>query len=125
MQMQSEIAPQNLGQPDGKMIADWLLRKGLESVSQYELLHGYCQKLVELGIPLMRLHVAERAFHPLYGGVGFDWLRETGLSHQHYEHATSPLERWIQSPLYYMLDTSTYEFRQKLTDLQESNPYPL
>ena len=97
--MQSDLGLQSPGQTDGSVISDWLLQQGLQSVSQHELLEGYCQKLIECGIPLMRLHVAERAFHPLYGGVGFDWSRESGVSQELYEHTTSPQDRWTRSPL--------------------------
>ena len=53
-------------------LACWLLQQGLEGATQEELLQGYCQKLVELGIPLCRLHMAQSAFHPQFGGCGFD-----------------------------------------------------
>lgn len=123
--MAGELSSQNLGKTTGSVIIDWLLQQGLQSVSQHELLEGYCQKLLECGIPLMRLHVAQRAFHPLYGGVGFDWSRESGVSQELYEHTVSPVDRWTQSPLYYMLETSSFEFRKKLTDIKEDNPFPL
>ncbi|MFT4960763.1 MAG: adenylate cyclase [Paracoccaceae bacterium] len=127
--MPHEIAAQppgqTLGQIRGSMVADWLLQQGLAGLSEQELLKGYCQKLLDCGIPLMRLHVAERAFHPLYGGVGFDWLRDSGVSQEHYERTTLPAERWTKSPLYFMLETSKFEFRQKLADLDSDTPFPI
>lgn len=122
--MPNELVPQSPGRLRASEITDWLLQQGLDSLSQYELLEGYCQKLVDFGIPLMRLHVAQRAFHPLYGGIGFDWHREAGATQERYEHAPAP-QRWMQSPLYFMLDTSTFEFRQDLVNLEDDCPYPL
>lgn len=122
--MQTEMTSQSLAQARASVISTWLLQQGLDSASQPELLQGYCQKLLECGVPLMRLHVAERAFHPLYGGVGFDWGRDTGSKQEHYEYTDTPHARWKQSPLYFMLDTSTFEFRQKLADLEDDCPYP-
>ncbi|MBL4766849.1 MAG: adenylate/guanylate cyclase domain-containing protein [Rhodobacteraceae bacterium] len=123
--MQNELTDQNQRSTRASLIVDWLLQQGLDGISQHELLQGYCQKLVDCGIPLMRLHVAQRAFHPLYGGIGFDWLRKSGASQERYEHSASPVTRWIQSPLYFMLETNTFEFRQKLLDIEEDTPYPL
>lgn len=122
--MPNELTSQNPETTRASLIATWLLQQGLDGVPQHELLQGYCQKLVGLGIPLMRLHVAQRAFHPVYGGIGFDWHREAGVSQERYEHASSP-QRWMQSPLYFMLDTSTFEFRRNLSDLEKDCPYPL
>lgn len=68
----------------------WLLQRGLEGATQEEVLHGYCSQLVSLGIPLYRLHVAQSAFHPQYGGIGFDWLREEGMSSEEYTYSETP-----------------------------------
>jgi adenylate cyclase len=122
--MTNEVIHQSPGQRRASEIIDWLLQQGLDSLSQYELLVGYCQKMVELGVPLMRLHVAQRAFHPLYGGIGFEWHCEDGASQEHYDRAPAP-QRWMQSPLYFMLETGTFEFRKNLTNLEEDTPYPL
>ena len=122
--MSTEVAIQSPGRLRAYRIVDWLLQQGLESLSQHELLDGYCEKLVDFGVPLMRLHVAQRAFHPLYGGIGFDWHRKAGVSQERYGHAPAP-QRWMQSPLYFMLDTGTFQFRRNLTNLEDDCVYPL
>ena len=38
-----------------------------------------------MGVPLMRVHVAQQAYNPQFGGIGFDWLSKSGVSHEHYE----------------------------------------
>ncbi|GAB4532966.1 MAG: hypothetical protein Tsb0024_02140 [Ruegeria sp.] len=51
----------------------WLLDRGLEGAEQSEILEGYCLRLVDAGVPLMRFHAAQSAYHPTYGGTGFNW----------------------------------------------------
>ena len=122
--MSNDVVLENPGRLRASEIVEWLLQQGLDSLSQSELLEGYCLKLVGFGIPLMRLHVAQRAFHPLYGGIGFDWYRDAGASQQRYDHAPAP-QRWMQSPFYFMLESGTFELRKNLTNLEEDCSFPL
>ena len=55
-------------------LSTWLVQEGILGHPQIDILEAYCQKLVALGTPLMRAHVTMNALHPVYGGVGFDWL---------------------------------------------------
>lgn len=99
----------------GPLIA-WLMEQGLHGAQQQDLLQGYCQRLCDAGVPLWRFHLAQRAFHPKFGGIGFNWTRADGLSHQHYEYRESPREEWLRSPFYHILDLELDEFREKLED---------
>lgn len=110
---------------DADPLAHWLLQQGLEGASQEELLQGYCQKLVDLGIPLYRLHIAQRAFHPQFGGIGFDWLRSSGVSQERYAHTTVQPERWLQSPLFHLLEHNLAEIRETLGTPGYNGPFPL
>ena len=106
-------------------LAAWLIQQGLEGASQLDILQGYCQYLVDLGIPLMRVHVAQRAFHPQFGGLGFDWLREGGVSHEHYEHTESPLQRWLASPIYHLLEHDLDELREVMLDADHHSRFQM
>lgn len=104
----------------------WLVARGLEGTAREELLTGYCEKLVELGVPLYRTHVAQRAIHPRFGSIGFEWLRDGGdVSLERYAHAASPRREWLQSPLYHLLASGTLEFREDLRDRNVSSRFPL
>jgi len=106
-------------------LESWLVQQGLEGTKQPEILQGYCQRLVDLGIPLMRLHVAQRAFHPQFGGLGFDWVRESGVSHELYERTDLPPEQWLASPLYYLLEHNLDELREQMTDAGHVSQFPM
>ncbi|MBY6140567.1 adenylate/guanylate cyclase domain-containing protein [Leisingera daeponensis] len=97
----------------GPLIA-WLMEQGLQGAPQQDLLQGYCQRLVAAGVPLWRFTVAQRAFHPKFGGLGFWWTREEGIRHEHYEYRESPREEWLRSPFFYILEQDLEEYRERL-----------
>ncbi|MEM8732450.1 MAG: adenylate/guanylate cyclase domain-containing protein, partial [Pseudomonadota bacterium] len=90
-------------------------QQGLDGASQSEVLSGYCTLLVDLGVPLLRVHVTHQAFHPSYGGIGFDWERASGTSFDRYARTANPPDVWLRSPLLHMLASQQYEFRERLT----------
>jgi len=96
-------------------IIPWLIERGLHSSGRQELLNTYCEKLVEVGVPLMRFHLAQRAFHPKFGGIGYNWTRSDGISHEHYERRETPREAWLKSPFYMMLEQELESFRSDLS----------
>lgn len=106
-------------------VAAKLLAMGLEGAEQEAVLEGYCQALVDAGVPLMRLHVAQSAFHPRYGGVGFDWTRTDGLSTEKYEYTETPHDVWLQSPLFHLLKSEEMEMRVRLDQGNEAGRFPL
>lgn len=106
-------------------IVNWLVQQGLEGAEQAELLEGYSMALVAAGLPLKRLHVAQSAFHPRYGGVGFDWTRDAGLSSETYEFTDQPRDVWLQSPLYHMLNADLRELHLPLDDAETCRRFPL
>ncbi|SLN21276.1 Adenylate cyclase 1 [Falsiruegeria litorea R37] len=108
-----------------EVLKSWLLQRGLEGATQEDVLHGYCSQLVDLGIPLYRLHVAQSAFHPQYGGIGFDWLREEGMSSEEYSYSETPRAEWLRSPLYHLLKNDLSEFRERLVDSNEASQFPI
>lgn len=103
----------------------WLLQQGLQGARREELLQGYCEFLVELGMPLYRVHVAQSAFHPKYGGLGFNWFRDRGVSSEEYGYSETPVEAWLRSPMYHLLASGQTEFRERLMDSTEASRFPL
>lgn len=107
-------------------LAEWLVARGLDGTAREELLTGYCERLQDLGVPLWRLHVAQRAIHPRFGSIGFEWLRDGGPVEQaRYAHASNPRREWLQSPLYHLLASGSLEFREDLRHLPLPSRFPL
>ena len=99
-----------------KDLSDWLVTRGLEGADKQELLDGYCTKLVDLGVPLMRFHAAQSALHPVYGGTGYSWYRGQGGTYQTFEYSDTPSEAWQQSPLFALLNEDIDVIRERLVD---------
>lgn len=105
-------------------LTHWLIKQGLRSSGRQELLNIFCEKLVELGVPLWRFHLAQRAFHPKFGGIGYNWTRSDGISHEHYERREAPLDAWLKSPFYWMLEKDLEAFHSDLAD-EKLDLFPL
>lgn len=106
-------------------LTSWLLQRGLEGINHEDLLHGYCTRLVELGVPLLRLHLAQSAFHPIYGGIGFNWWREDGVSSESYARSEAPRDAWLNSPLYHLIESPDVELREPILGPNEPSRFPL
>ncbi|MDK3020284.1 adenylate/guanylate cyclase domain-containing protein [Pseudodonghicola flavimaris] len=112
--------------PPVSALSAWLVDRGLDGTAREDLLTGYCEKLVSFGLPLMRLHVAQRALHPRFGGIGFDWLRDGGnISLERYAHGVEPPVPWLKSPLYHLLKSGEMEFRAHLDDAVDEDRFPI
>ncbi len=106
-------------------LIDWLVTRGLEGADKQELLDGYCTRLVDLGVPLMRFHAAQPALHPVYGGTGYSWYRSKGSNLETFEYSEEPSEVWTQSPLYAVLHEDIDAIRERLVDQNEPSRFPL
>ncbi|MDX1743441.1 MAG: adenylate/guanylate cyclase domain-containing protein [Ruegeria sp.] len=106
-------------------LSDWLVTRGLEGASKEELLDGYCNKLLDLGVPLMRFHAAQSALHPVYGGTGFSWYQGQGGKTESFEYTDEPVEQWRQSPLYAILNDEVQIIRERLVNQNEASRFPL
>jgi len=111
---------------DTAAISAWLLKEGLRGATQTALLQGFCERLVAAGIPLQRAHAGQRALHPVFGAVGFDWHRDRDrATREDYARVSEPLGRWLKSPFYYMLQKGLSELRERLLDGNEPSRFPV
>jgi adenylate cyclase len=95
-------------------VTDWLVAMGLRGLSRLDLLDGYCRALAAAGIPLMRFHCSQRAFHPEFGGIGFNWSRDAQASETEYSHEIQNETAWRQSPFRHLLDANIEALRVRL-----------
>jgi adenylate cyclase len=102
----------------------WLTRQGLSGRSQEDLLRDYCRRLSDAGVPLERFHVAQRAVHPKYGGIAFNWTHADGISREQFAHSAAPPDAWLKSPFYAMLESGELEFFSQMNG-QDMARFPL
>lgn len=103
----------------------WLVESGLDGAEHEELLEGFCTRLVDIGIPLMRFHAAQSTLHPLYEATGYSWYRSSGGETEQFESSDVPSDMWQQSPLYALLNEDLDEIRVRLVDQNEPSRFPL
>ncbi len=106
-------------------LVDWLVTSGLEGMGEQELLDGYCNKLLDLDVPLMRFHSAQPALHPAYGGTGYSWYNGRGGDYQTFNYTETPSEEWRRSPLYAILNDGFDEIHERMVDQNTPSRFPL
>ena len=106
-------------------LINWLVNRGLEGADKDTLLEGYCEKLVDMGVPLMRFHAAQSALHPVYGGTGYSWYQGQGGDFETFEYSEEASEMWMQSPLYAILNDEVEVIHERLVDQNEPSRFPL
>jgi adenylate cyclase len=62
----------------GNPLVDWLLTEGWEPADAKELFHRLCLKMIEIGLPMLRVRLTLRMLHPQFLGITYTWLRPTG-----------------------------------------------
>ena len=103
----------------------WLIDQGLRGTHYEVLLETLCHKLETAGVPLMRMNLSMRAYHPQYGAFAYRWKRADGLIHEQYERNPTIVTGWDQSPLKYALDNKLAEFRARVAPENEPFDFPV
>ena len=81
------------------------------------MLRSFCEQLVNHGVPLLRMQLAQRALHPEFGGIGFTWTRADGMNAEYFartDHTEAPVE-WLQSPFFALIEGGEDEIYADLT----------
>ena len=52
-------------------LKSWLIEQGLNGTDRTDMLREFCERLVNAGIPLLRMQLGQRAFNPEFDGIGF------------------------------------------------------
>ena len=99
--------------------AAWVIEAGLLGLSETDILHGCCARLVAAGIPVVRAVVIVDTLHPVYEGRVFRWFRDpSNLSAMHEYARTDSDEtmaaKWRQSPFHHLAETGATWLRSHL-----------
>jgi adenylate cyclase len=118
---------------EARAIADiyvWAMEAGLHGANAAELFDGYCRRLVEAGVKLLRGHVSTQTLHPQWTGYGYTWARRLNTVHeQQFARAATPSEAWLQSPFFHLIERAsagepTPSMRRRLALGPEQRDYP-
>jgi adenylate cyclase len=100
-------------------IGRWTTEAGLSGASEQELLHGFCERLREAGLPIARVLVGIDTLHPLYEGRIFRWYRDRPDLSQVSEYGRTAddaeaEERWQRSPFFHLMKSGDSLLRRNM-----------
>jgi adenylate cyclase len=108
----------------------WTMEAGLHGATAAELFDGYCRRLVEAGVALLRGHVSTQTLHPQWTGYGYTWKRQLNAVHeQQFARARTPSSAWLQSPFVHLIERAhagepTPWMRRRLAQGPEQRDFP-
>jgi adenylate cyclase len=108
-------------------IARWIVTVGLDELDQAELIAGYCERLVEAGVPIWRASIGANTLHPLIVAQGHRWLPGEGVREELFPRASTPEgeEQWLRSPWRWMIEGGEQRMRRRLAVGEGTNEFPL
>jgi adenylate cyclase len=97
-------------------LAAWITEAGLAGQSETATLEGFCERALKLGLPLARANVVIDTLHPIYEGRAFVWKRNSGkTSLTEFGRGNVNVQRWENSPYYYLEQIGDSMLRRRLT----------
>jgi adenylate cyclase len=94
----------------------WITEAGLAGLSESATLEGFCERVLEVGLPLARANVVIDTLHPVYEGRAFVWKRKTNkTSLTEFGRDSVDVQRWENSPYYYLELSGEPMLRRRLT----------
>jgi len=97
-------------------LCEWIAEAGLAGLSETATLEGFCERALQVGLPLARANVVIDTLHPVYEGRAFVWkckTRKTSLTE--FGRGTVDMHRWESSPYYYLELSGESVLRRRLT----------
>jgi adenylate cyclase len=103
----------------------WIAEAGLAGQSESATLDGFCERALEVGLPLARGNVVIDTLHPVYEGRAFVWKRKTKkTSLTEFGRGTVDMQRWENSPYYYLELSGEPMLRRRLS-LETEKDFPI
>jgi adenylate cyclase len=103
--------------PQVTAITDWIVQQGLLRVDFETLLEGFCERMVEIGVPIWRGYVSARTLHPTVRGTGCSWRAGEGPRKELYIHSDAVSEEFLRSPFQHMLGERQTRMRLRLAEM--------
>ncbi len=110
----------------------WAVRRGLRGADAPSLFDGFCQRLVDIGVPLWRAFAGMRTLHPQWGGYSYTWRRDlNALAHDRFERNDMVRPGWLGSPFNYLInqtqpsDDGTSILRRRLIGAEAQFDFPV
>jgi adenylate cyclase len=80
-------------------LEQWLIREARFLSGNPEILTQFCDRVLAAGIPIDRVSLHQRAFHPQYRGVSRIWRPGQELEEKFLDHGIEKTATYIESPV--------------------------
>jgi adenylate cyclase len=99
-------------------LSAWVTEAGLIGRTESEVMAGFCQRVVEAGIPLARALVILDTLHPIYEGRAFRWRADAPQSVEAVDYGRTnegeAAENWRRSAFFHLLQSGERMLRRRL-----------
>lgn len=101
-------------------ISKWVTEAGLTGLSELELLHGFCDRLIAGGLPVSRVNIVIDTLHPIHEGRVFRWRRDDPESldpiveYGRTNVEGQAAENWRRSTYYHLLISGENFLRRRI-----------
>ena len=92
-------APCALTRETAADIQNWLVREARFLPGNKELLEQFCERVAAAGVPIDRVSLHQRAFHPQYRGVSRIWWPDRPMDEKFLDHGIERTATYIESPV--------------------------
>lgn len=101
----------------------WLIREARFLPDNREVLDQFCQRLAAIGVPIDRVSLHQRAFHPQYRGVARIWRPGQEIDETYFDHGIEKSATYLKSPIRAVIeDAKSLDWR---LDGGEKLPFPM
>jgi adenylate cyclase len=80
-------------------INSWLVREARFLPGNKELLEQFCERVAATSVPIERVSLHQRAFHPQYRGVSRIWWPDQPMDEKFLDHGIERTATYIESPV--------------------------
>jgi adenylate cyclase len=104
----------------------WLLSEGRRIYHLIEFVAGLGGELIEGGLPLQRLYLAQRTLHPQVGALGYLWNRGDPVAQMiEREHAITVSAAYLSSPVRRIYENGEKLIRRRLAGPDAQLDFPV
>ncbi len=106
-------------------ISNWIIEVSLDGIDADKLVKGFCERVVEAGIPLNRAQIACSFLHPMFRAFSVSWNPDRGVERSRFAHANANTDAWLRSPFKAVVEDDTKEIRARIYRGEGVNRFPV
>ncbi|HEX5321059.1 MAG TPA: adenylate/guanylate cyclase domain-containing protein [Stellaceae bacterium] len=104
-------------------IGNWLIREARFLPTNKEVIEQFCERVRDAGIPVDRVSLHQRAFHPQYRGAARIWRYGEPVEELFFEHGIEKTNTYLKNPIRPVIEEGrSFEWR---LDRNEKFTYPV